>query len=77
MSKECFSCQKNAPKTDIERLRQYKRMYDNKEGSYFFYKESKNDTLKIIDAKEFQTILPILKKKRTSNWAHIADFRDT
>lgn len=75
MKKQCFSCQKNAPRNDIQRLEYYQKRYNENGEVFYFYKENENDKLRIADANSFKNILPELKTIPTAEWAHIADFR--
>jgi hypothetical protein len=74
MKKECFSCQKNAPKNTFDLLSLHKRIYDTKGISFWFYKESEKGQTLITDEASFKKILPKIKDNIGAEWSHIAEF---
>ena len=74
MKKECFSCQKSAPKTVQDSLRLYKKIYEQTGRSFYFYKESENGKIKVADSESFKVVLPKFKNNKGANWCHIAEF---
>ena len=74
MKKECFSCQKNAPKNTFDLLSLHKRIYDQKGLVFWFYKENEKSKIFITDEFSFKKILPTIKDNIGAEWCHIAEF---
>lgn len=75
--KKCFSCGQGQPKSIVEMLLFYQKEYENTGKVFYFYKQNENDKIQITDANDFKKILPKLKKNKTAEWSHIADFRES
>ena len=72
--KKCFSCQNKAPYTLKNSLLLHKNIYETTGVSFWFFKESENDKVKIADNESFNKILPKIKDNDGAEWRHISEF---
>lgn len=74
-NKECYSCGKSLNYTEKELAKRYKKEFEEKGTVRYFFKRSKTAKTEFARAESFKNILPILKKKRNADYAHISEFK--
>lgn len=74
-NKNCYACGNSLNYTEKELAKRYKKEFEEKGIVRYFFRRSKTAKTEFARSESFKVLLPILKKKRNAEYAHISEFK--